>query len=285
MILITGAAGKTGRAVLRALRPSGQTVRAFVRRPEQAEPLNQLGVADVVAGDLLDETALARAFQGIKAVYHIPPNVHPQEVEIGELVIRAAQRAGVGRFVYHSVLHPQIEAMPHHWKKMRVEEKLFESGLPFTILQPCAYMQNILAGWAQIAEKGVYAVPYRVEARLSLVDLEDVAAAAAIVLTEPGHTGAAYELAGPDFISQVEVARTLAEVLGRSVAARQTPIEDWRQDAGKSGLSAYAVDTLVKMFAYYDRYDFQGNPTVLKTLLGRAPTGLESFLQNLVLSA
>ena len=61
--------------------------------------------------------------------------------------IRAAQSAGVERFVYHSVLHPQVEIMAHHWQKMRVEEQLFESGLSFTILQPAAYMQNVLAGW------------------------------------------------------------------------------------------------------------------------------------------
>ncbi len=71
------------------------------------------------------------------------------------------------RFVYHSVLHPQIEAMPHHWAKMRVEEMLFAAGFDLTILQPTAYMQNILGAWRGIVEDGVFRVPYPVETRLS----------------------------------------------------------------------------------------------------------------------
>jgi uncharacterized protein YbjT (DUF2867 family) len=116
--------------------------------------------------------------------------MNPAEVEIGEGVIVAACAAGVEHVVYHSVLHPQTEAMPHHWSKLRVEEKLFESGLAYTILQPAAYMQNVLAYWEAIMEHGVYPVPYAVEARLSMVDLEDVARSAALILTEPGHIGA-----------------------------------------------------------------------------------------------
>ena len=82
--------------------------------------------------------------------------------------------------------------MPHHWKKLRVEEMLFESRLPYTILQPATYMQNLLAYWCKIHEEGIFQLPYSVETRLSMVDLNDVAQAAAIVLTEPGHVGATY---------------------------------------------------------------------------------------------
>ena len=69
-------------------------------------------------------------------------------------------------FVYHSVLHPQTEKMNHHWQKMRVEEMIFESGLPFTILQPAPYMQNLLAGWKSIVEDGVLRVPYSVDSEI-----------------------------------------------------------------------------------------------------------------------
>ena len=72
------------------------------------------------------------------------------------------------------MLHPQIEAMPHHWEKMRVEEMLFAAGLDVTVLQPTAYMQNILGMARDIVEAG-FRVPYPVETPLSLVDLDDVA--------------------------------------------------------------------------------------------------------------
>ena len=277
-ILLTGAAGKTGRAILRALVDRGQPVRAFVRRGEQAQAVREAGAADVVVGDLQDAGAVARAMRSVTAVYHVCPNVSPDEVTIGQAVITAARTVGVERFVYHSVLHPQVEAMPHHWLKLRVEELLFASGLPFTILQPCAYMQNILANWGQIVETGVYPVHYRVEARLSIVDLDDVAKAAAIVLTEPGHAGAIYELAGPEPLSQVEVAALLARQIGRPVRAEVTSLDAWERRARAGGMGEYAVATLLAMFRYYDRHGLVGNGRVLGWLLGRPPTTFAEFL-------
>ncbi len=271
MILITGAAGKTGRAIIQALTKRGETVRALVHRPDQVASLKALGAEDVIVGDLLDQSGMKRAVRGVRAIYHIAPNVSPDEVTIGRIIIAAAQSADVERFVFHSVLHPQIEAMPHHWQKMRVEELLFASGLPFTILQPTTYIQNVLASWKQIIKNGRYSVPYATETRLSLVDLEDVAEAAAIVLTEPGHIGATIELVGTPAMSQVEIARTLADQLGRPVEAEVISHEEWERVARSSGLSDYQVLTLIKMFCYYESYGFMGNTNALKCLLGRRP--------------
>jgi hypothetical protein len=186
----------------------------------------------------------------------------------------------VQHFVYHSVLHPQIEAMPHHWLKMRVEEQLFESGLNCTILQPAAYMQNVLAQWEHVLEQGVYSVPYAVDTRLGMADLEDVAQAAAIVLTEPGHEGATYELAGAEALTQTEVAAVLSQQLGRPVRAEAEPVEMWEKRARESGLGDYQIKTLVKMFRYYERYGFWGSPRVLTWLLGRPPTTFAAFAER-----
>jgi uncharacterized protein YbjT (DUF2867 family) len=183
----------------------------------------------------------------------------------------------VARIVYHSVLHPQVEAMPHHWHKMRVEECLFVSGVPYTILQPAAYMQNILAQWDSITGEGVYPVPYGADTRLGMVDLEDVAAAAAAVVAGPGHTGAVYELAGPEVLTQTEVASILGRQLGREVRVRVVPLDEWAAGVRAAGLGDYAVETLRRMFAYYDRHGFWGNPNVLGWLLGRPPTGFSTF--------
>jgi NAD(P)H dehydrogenase (quinone) len=196
MILVTGAAGKTGKAVIRAVAARGGEVRALVRRTAQAAEVVAAGACEAAVGAFDDPAALAHAASGATAIYHICPNVSPHEMSYAKAVVAAATAAGVRRFVYHSVLHPQIEAMPHHWAKLRVEEMLLASGLDVTVLQPTAYMQNVLAGWRSIAEQGVYRVPYPVETRISLVDLRDVAAAAALVLTEPGHAGATYALVG-----------------------------------------------------------------------------------------
>ncbi|HID53355.1 MAG TPA: NAD-dependent epimerase/dehydratase family protein [Anaerolineae bacterium] len=280
MILVSGAAGKTGRAVIEALVERNTAVRAFVQRKEQAMSALALGAAEAVVGDMQNEVDVRKAMAGVTAVYHICPNMHPEETGIGELAVRAAQQNSVSRFVYHSVLHPQVEAMPHHWQKMRVEEQLFISGLAFTILQPAAYMQNLRGSWDTIVEEGVYRVPYPPSTWLNMVDLRDVAEAAAVVLTTPGHEYATYELAGPENLSQTEIAALLQTRLNHSVSVRRISPAAWTAQARAAGLGQYQIETLLKMFAYYGRYNFPGNPQTLTWLLGRPPGTLADFLRR-----
>lgn len=280
MILVTGAAGKTGRAVLSALAANGgASVRAVVRDEAQARLAAQAGASEVVLGDLLDAEGVQQAAAGVQAVYHICPNMHPEEIQIGKILIAAARDAGVQRFLYHSVLHPQVEQMPHHWNKLRVEEFLFESGLPSTILQPAPYMQNVLGSWSAITEQGVYAVPYSPQTRLSLVDLDDVAEVAAQALIGSAHIGGIYELVGTPPLTQTDVAEILGRQLGRPVLASEISLETWRRNAELSGsLTNYAIESLVKMFSYYAGCGLEGNPSVLAFLLGRPPTSLSDFV-------
>lgn len=282
MILVTGAAGKTGRAVIRAVAAKGEAIRALVHRPEQTAPVQAAGAREVVVGDMCDPESIDCAARGVEAVYFICPNVNIDEAALGRAAIAAARSARVSHFVYHSVLHPQVEAMPHHWQKLRVEEQLFESGLLYTILQPAAYMQNVLAHWGTIVTQGVYPAPYAAETRLSMVDLNDVAEAAAAVLTEAGHEGATYELAGAEALTQTEVAAGLSRGLGRPVRVEVVPLETWAQRARAAGLGDYAVDTLVKMFGYYERYGFRGNPRVLEWLLRRPSTTFAAFVERTI---
>jgi len=277
MIVVLGAAGKTGRAIIRALAARGQAVRALVRRPAQQAEVLAEGAGEAVVGDLHDANAVAAALHGAQAVYHLSPNVNPHEVPLGQIVIAAARAAGVAHVVYHSVLHPQTEDMPHHWRKLRVEAALFKSGLSFTILQPTAYMQNLLAGWAAISTEGVYRVPYAVASAISLVDLRDVAEAAARVLTEPGHAHATYELVGTPGLSQTAVAEALAEALGRPVRTEAVDRAEWARTAQANGMADDARLTLLRMFEYYEQYGLSGSPHTLTALLGRKPRTLAAF--------
>jgi NAD(P)H dehydrogenase (quinone) len=277
MIVITGAAGKTGSAIIRALAARGQPVRGLVHRPEQQTMILAAGATEAILGDLAEPNDLRVVMNGATSVYHICPNMHPAEEAIGRAVIVAAQEAGIQHFVYHSVLHPQVEAMPHHWQKLRVEEALFASGLLYTILQPTAYMQNLLGGWQRILHEGFLVNPYPPTARLSLVDLADVAEVAATVLLQTGHAGAIYELVGTPPLSQHEVAAIIGQTIGRPVQAAMIDGKVWEQGARQGGLSPYAVATLGKMFDYYAHHGLVGNPNVLRWLLGREPTSLAAF--------
>jgi uncharacterized protein YbjT (DUF2867 family) len=277
MILVTGAGGKTGKAVIKALVARGTPVRAFVRSSAHEIVLKAMGVSEVVRGATDDPHALAQAVRGTDAICQICPNVNPREVAFAKTVAAAATDLGVSRLVYHSVLHPQIEAMPHHWNKLRVEEILFGSALDITILQPTAYMQNSLAEWDRMVSDGIYRVPYPIETRLSLVDLDDVAEAAALVLTNGGHSGATYELVGTPPLSQIEIAETFGQALKKTIRAETEAIESWDQRARSAGMDDYSRETLIKMFRAYARDGLKGNPNVLSWLLGRPATSLAAF--------
>jgi len=277
MILITGAAGKTGKAVAKALLARGAPVRAFVRNPAHEATLKAMGLQETVTGEMDDPHTLSQATRGVEAIYHICPNVSPREISFAKALLRAVSGSSVSRIVYHSVLHPQIEAMPHHWNKMRVEEMLFSSRLDVTILQPAAYMQNILAEWDRMVSSGLYRVPYPVETRLSLVDLDDLAEAAATVLTNAGHSGATYELVGTPPLSQIEIAETFSKAFGKPVCAKAEAVEVWDRRARAVGMNDYSRETLSRMFRAYARDGLKGNPNVLGWLLGREPTSLARF--------
>jgi uncharacterized protein YbjT (DUF2867 family) len=250
LIAVVGAAGKTGRAVAKALESRSHSVRPLVRRPS--------GLDGEVVVELLDSHSVRSAIQGVDAVYHMAPNMHPAEFEIGREVISAAEELGVERLVYHSVLHPHLEAMPHHWDKMRVEEAVIESRLRWTILQPAPYVQNFNRPPA-----GILRVPYRIDAPFSFVDLRDVAEAAAIVLTGTAFDYGIYELAGPNVLTVADIARRL-DVRAETVGSQQ------------------ASARLKAMFEYYDSHGLVGNPTALAMILGRPPTSaLDAVLRDL----
>lgn len=278
MILVTGAAGKTGKAIVKALAGKGARVRALIRNPEAAGMLMALGAAEVALGSFADAAALASAAAGVRAIYHICPNVSREEVAYARAVVAAAKAQGVRRLVYHSVLHPQIEAMPHHWAKLQTEEMLFASGFDLTILQPTAYMQNILGAWRDVTAESVFRVPYPVETRLSLVDLDDVAEAAALVLTQDNHAGATYELVGTAPLSQLEVASAIGAVLQRDVRPEAESIAAWEARARAAGMGEHERTALVAMFRYYAAHGLVGNSNTMEWLLGRSPASLAAFL-------
>lgn len=279
MILVTGAAGKSGLAVLNALAAAGAETRAFVRQEEYRAQVEAAGATEVIVGDLEKPGDVDRALQEAKALYLILPNMHPHEEALGKRILRQAVSAGLPRVVYHSVLYPQIKAMAHHWQKLHVEESLIASGLDFTILQPAAYMQNILGYWDAITKAGHYQLPYSVDALSTPVDLDDIALVAAKALTEDGHDHATYELCGPQQLSARDQASIIGKHLNKQVSAQAISVDEWREQA--LGLPAYAQDTLASMFDYYDQHGFIGNSKVLEMLLGRPPTNFAQFLKRL----
>ncbi len=253
-VAVLAGRGKTGRAVASALARRGVTARA-VGSELHADPVSALA--------------------GARAVYVIAPNMYADEPDYVEAVLGAAVRTGVERVVYHSVAAPYAPSMPHHLGKARAEDVLRRGPLPWTVLQPCAYVQNFVP--ALQADPPALRVPYDVDRPFGLVDLADVASAAAGVLVDDGHAGATYELGGPSTVSVREVAAAAAEVLGVEVPAGRVPPEDWARTDG-DGLGDRERQWLLAMFAYYDRHGLPAGSLPLRCLLDRDPTSLRDTL-------
>jgi NAD(P)H dehydrogenase (quinone) len=279
MILVTCAGGKTGRAMISAFAAAGEKVRAMLRSGGIDDELTALGASEIVHADLGDTGAVAAAAEGCRAIYYICPNMTENERRYGENVIAAARSAGVERLVFHSVLHTQVQALQHHWNRLFVEEAIIESGVPFSILQVGSYYQNMLPGWSKMVETGIHAMAYDVDAPMSLVDLEDVSAAALAVLRDPGCANGIFEICGP-VVTLREKAAILSDVIGRPVEAGKLPADAAIEHAAHMGVGAYGQECMRRMFAHYDDHGLVGSPRVLGWLLGRPPTDFETFARR-----
>jgi uncharacterized protein YbjT (DUF2867 family) len=279
-ILITGASGRTGRRMVAALAARNARVRAFVRRPAAGDELRALGAAEVAVGDLLDRDALAAAVRGAAQVLHICPPMHPQEDALARTLIDLCARERTGRFVLYSVLHPLLADVPHHHRKLAAERYLVDSGIAATILQPSRYMQHLVPMWPAVLATGAHSMPFSTTSRLSVVDLQDLAEATAKVLTETGHEGATYQLAGPDALSQDDIAAILSKLLGRPIRAVAKPLDEALREAAAAGFPPERVETIRLMNAHYDAHGLVGNPNVLQWILGRPATRFRDFVRR-----
>jgi uncharacterized protein YbjT (DUF2867 family) len=273
-VAVVGAAGRTGRWVVAALRERGAAVREVVHGRGADR-------ADAVAAELGERRSLEEAFRGCAAVHLIPPLMHPAEDLLVANATAAARAVGVRRFVLHSVLRPFTPQLPHHLRKARSEAVVHDCALDWTILQPGTYAQNFSSRMAVRDDGGVLATPYSPSAPLSPTDLGDIAEVSARMHAETGHGHASYELVGPQALTQIEMAEILVAVHGIPVSVEVVAVER----ALAPGLTLSQRADYTAMYAHYDEHGFVGSPTVLATLLGRAPTIFEAVAARDVAAA
>ena len=281
-ILMVGATGTAAHLVLPELVKRGATVRALARNDERASAARANGAAETVIGDLTDPASLLEAVRDVDGVFHVGPTFAPGEADMGVAMVHAARAAGVRKFVFSGVIHPTISAMTNHAAKPPVEDALYDSGLDFTVLQPGMFMQNLSASWRDVVEHDRLAMPYSTTAKVCWVDYRDVAEVAAIALTSDRLSYGTFELCAPGLVDRVQMAEMLTGVLGRSITAVATPLEQFAKalPPGPFGVG------LKQMFAHYDTHGFPGgNSLVLQAILGREPRTLLDYFRELATTA
>jgi uncharacterized protein YbjT (DUF2867 family) len=278
MILVTGASGNAGGAVVNELRKSGAPFRGMYRSQEDAAKA-PAGVATVIADFSLCES-IKNALIGIDSVYLVCSPI-PALVDLESNVIDACRESGVKHVVLNSALgaadYPKSFPAWHR----KVEDKLKASGLGFTILRPNSFMQNIVSFFApSIREQGAFFVAMG-DARVSYLDLRDIAAVVARVAASPGeHMGKTYELNGPEAVTSAQLAQRIARVCNCEVKFVDIPEAAQRNAMLGMGMPEWRVDALLDLQRYYTNGQGGEVTEVLPQLLGRPPVKLDSFLEE-----
>ncbi len=241
-LLVTGATGNTGSLIVKQLLERGVAVRALARDEGRAQALRQQG-AEVVLGDLDVPSTLDAAVDGVDKVYLVTWN-GPTAEQQRKNVVAAARRVGAAHIVVGGALGPRSRITDQIDAANRFLE---ESGLPWTILQPTFFMQNLLAAREPIAQGGLYWDLG--EGRLPAIDVRDIADVAVAVLLGSGHEGRTYDLTGPGALSFSEMAAVLSHELGHPVSYTAVPTEAARQFLMSLGFPEWIADGFGELMA------------------------------------
>jgi uncharacterized protein YbjT (DUF2867 family) len=249
MHVVTGATGQIGSEVVRQLAEQGEKVRALIRDPKKAAPLNHPNVMFVM-GDLSDPKALDEAFKGAQKLFLLT-NGDPKQVELQHNAIEAAKRAGIQYVVKMSAMGSTKDAPVNlgRWH-YQTEEELKQSGLKWTILQPHFFMQNLAMMAGSIKGQGAIYAPMK-DGKIAMVDVRDIAAVAVAVLTQPGHEGQTYVITGGEAISFQDVARHISEATGKPVKYVDIPAEDARKAMLGMGMPEWAVSDMLALYGFF----------------------------------
>jgi uncharacterized protein YbjT (DUF2867 family) len=278
-ILITGATGTVGGAVLDRLGTTGCDVRVLTRDAARAEALRARGVEAVVA-DFLQPETLGPALAGVRVVFLLTP-ISPAQVLQARNLITAATASGHHPRIVRLSVHQASPDAPTRISRQHaeVEDAVLSSGLPYTLLRPQSFMQNTLLLAHMVAATGTIYQPFK-DGRLGMINARDIAEVAARVLTEEGHEGRVYTLTGPAAISFHDVAQALSEVLGTAVRYIDVSLEAAKEAMLRRGVPEWLADALNEYAkAHSEGYSDFTTDDVAR-LTGHRATSYEQFAHD-----
>ncbi len=275
-ILVTGATGNVGSEVVKCL--------LEMNEPVVAAAIDELDAQNVPGEDT--ETVLFRfgegetyrdAFKGVGKLFLMrPPQISDVRTYLFP-VVDYAKEVGVRQIVFLSLLGVENQRFVPHYK---VEKHLQASGVPYTLLRPSFYMQNLnTTHRAEIRDRDEILIPVG-KARTSFLDVRDIGAVAAKVLTEPGHENRAYELTGGDALDYYQVADLFSHVLAREITYRNPSIPRFIRYHRRQGVP---LPSVLIMAGLYTATRFGSGKKVtgdVAELLGRRPIAMRQYIED-----
>jgi len=275
MILITGASGSVGKAVLHEASWKESKIRAMFRSKEEAAKAPS--GCETVLADYADKQSLRNALDGATSVFVVCSPI-PQLVELESNVLDVCKESGVEHVVLNSALGAgdcQKSFPSWHGK---VEDKLKTTGMSYTILRPNGFLQNIVAFNApSIREQGAFYAAMG-DAKVSYLDIGDIAVVAVKALKGGRHSGKTYELLGTEAISNQELAARISRVVGRTVNYVDIPESAQREAMLGLGMPEWQVTALLDLQQYYKQGGCAKTDDLLRSLIERDPVTLDQYL-------
>ncbi len=277
-ILVTGATGNVSSALIANLVEKGASVRGLVRDESKGESLKDSGV-EVAIGNLEDQDSIEKALEGIEKVFLLTP-VGEDSPQQARNVIDAALKQGSPYIVRMSAIGAAFDAPSRNGKAhAETEADLKKSGLPYTILKPHFFMQNIMMAAESIASEGNIYMPFK-DGKLGMIDVRDIADVSAVILTEEGHEGKTYTPSGPKSISLSEVAAAISSALDKEVNYIDVPMEAADESLSGMGFPEWNKNAYLEYFKAYSEGWGDYTSSDVEDITGNPARSIETFAKD-----
>jgi uncharacterized protein YbjT (DUF2867 family) len=274
-ILISAASRKVGQHVVTELAQKKVSARAGVHSQAKASALRETGV-DAAVLDFESPESITAAFKGIDALFLVTPG-SPDQGRYEDNLLAEAKRVGVKRIVKLSGKIAEHHTVDFSKWNREAEQKIRQSGIPYTILRGNFFMQNLFGSAAQIKQGAFTAGP--AAKCIALLDARDIAATAVATLTEEGHAGKTYDLNGPELLDGHAQAAVFSSVLGRPVRYLDVSADDSIGQLKSFGLPPWMVVAFGVAVADSEIPGDQSSAQI-ERLLHRKPGTLAQFIKD-----
>ena len=283
-VLVIGTTGRVGTEVVKSLLQRGAGVRALTRK--QPRPGAFPEVVEIALGDLNDPVSIAEAMKGVDKLFLlIGSESVPVELMQALIAFGLAKKAGLKHVTYVSVYRAdQFIEVPHFANKYAVEEAIRAGGMHYTILRPAYFLQNERSLRLALTGLGVYPTPAGNEG-LAVVDVRDLAEAAAISLTEEGHNGKTYDLVSSQMLRGPDAAATWSRLLHKNITygghADFDGFEAQLREKGSPSWRAWDLRVTFEVLLERGFTNTEKQTSRFAALLGHQPRTYSSFAEEL----
>lgn len=278
-ILITGATGSIGAELVKQLSSKNIAFKAMVRDKNKAPNLAAMPGVQVIEGDFNEPSSIENALAEINTAFLLTNSSEQAEIQQTSFV-EAAAKAGVKHIVKLSQWAAD-ESSPVRFLRYHaaVEKKIKESGIAYTFLRPNLFMQGLLSFKQTIQQQGGFYASIG-DAKVSIVDIRDIASVAVEALTKEGHEAKTYNLTGPKSLTHGQMAAFLSDALGKLVAFTDVPPQAMLQALLAAHMPQWMAEGLIEDYAHYARGEASAISNDIQNVTGKLPFDFKTFAED-----